>query len=363
MEQEGRICTWILWLLQLASLFYTAGHLCCLNHAFPHLPLLLVHLYLRFSLLTFSHTFELFVTPVGKWILFGCGLGPELHSPQVFRVWWCLCSKEDVSASVQPSPTRALILKAAAFSFREQEDAQPSTRVWIEPLVTAFSLPFKPLQVRRNRQCPGQQATLSQSFKLSEVKVPKSCIPTGFVVPLLLTSRPRGSARAPRGEERRGRRGVPRPGGMRGMRMACLSGQLQSRAQGWLSCHLLWAPRAHSNSGSGMGLLLFFSFFSPVKKFFPALFPAPACAHSWISGNGAGIPAPERCVLKEKGRFRAQLVFVWGSVFLSALRREPTCVIYCKLPKSCSVQIKCEPVFAMRSVKSPVDVQPLDCPP
>lgn len=33
-----------------------------------------------------------------------------------------------------------------------------------------------------------------------------------------------------------------------------------------------------------------------------------------------------------------------------------------KLPKSYSIQIKCEPVFAMRSVKSPVDVQPLDCP-
>lgn len=48
--------------------------------------------------------------------------------------------------------------------------------------------------------------------------------------------------------DRRGRRGVPgtdrpapgpRPGGMWGMRMACLSGQLQSRAKGWLSCHLL----------------------------------------------------------------------------------------------------------------------------
>lgn len=51
----------------------------------------------------------------------------------------------------------------------------------------------------------------------------------------------------------------------------------------------------------------------------------------------------------------------WG-VFPSALVHEPRCVIYCSLPKSCSVQIKCEAVFAVRSVKSLVDVQPLDCP-
>lgn len=46
-----------------------------------------------------------------------------------------------------------------------------------------------------------------------------------------------------------------------------------------------------------------FFFLFPLKKFFLALFPAPAYAYSWISGKGAGIPATEWCVLKEKRVF------------------------------------------------------------
>lgn len=127
-------------------------------------------------------------------------------------------------------------------------------------------------QITARTQKPAVSKTaFSQSFKLFKEKVPKSCIPTGFAVPLLFTPRP--AARRSRGPAalRRGR--VPaecgefewhasvdsfRAGRRDGSPAICCEprGPIATAAQEWSCC------------------------FSSVKKFFPTLFPAPACARS-----------------------------------------------------------------------------------
>lgn len=174
-----------------------------------------------------------------------------------------LCSKEGVSASVQPSSPQVTILKAAASSVQGAERC--TALVWIGPLRgCSLSLWFRPVQGCRNRWCPGLSLQLTNHFfpvtqtlqrwsteivyrnsvvgKCRDGEGPQKAEGAGGLnISLLLASQPRSLAQAPRGERSAGRQGgraalcrIRGTGGMWGMRMVCLSGQLQSEARGWL---------------------------------------------------------------------------------------------------------------------------------
>lgn len=102
----------------------------------------------------------------------------------------CLSSKGDVSASVQPSQTQALTLRAAPPPSREQKDAQPCIRGWVSPSL------IRPLQGRTNRQCAAPSLRLANPI-LPVIRKHRNAVSRQDFCPAApLIPAPRGEQRA-----------------------------------------------------------------------------------------------------------------------------------------------------------------------
>lgn len=216
-------------------------------------------------------------------------MAPNCASLKCFGCDDVLCSKEDVSASVQPSSPQVVILKAAASSVQGAERC--TALVWIGPLRGCSLSPwFRPVQGCRNRWCPElslqlpNQTTFSQWLKLSKDEVLKLFIATQLWENAGMErdrKRQRGredwmSACCLHPSPAAWRRHLKERGrwGVKGDRLPYAESagpevceecewyawvdSFRARRGDGSRCHLLWTLQAHSNSISGMGLLFFF---------------------------------------------------------------------------------------------------------
>lgn len=119
------------------------------------------------------------------------------------------------------------------------------------------------------------------------------------------------------------------PGGMWGMRMACLSGQLQSEARGWLSLPSVVSPAGPWQPRLRNGAAIFFFH----KEILPHPLPC-SCIRRRMNKREWGWDSCYRAmrVKGEKGLTELCLYSGWGGVLFGAVtfhEREPMSVIYC----------------------------------